>query len=94
MQADGKILVGGQFTRLAGQPCSRIGRLFSDGTLDTTLGSGADGNVFSLGLQADGKVLVGGGFTTLGGQARSRLGRLNSTDPATQSLARQGTTIT
>ena len=48
----------------------------------------------SLAVQADGKILVGGGFTTLGGQTRTNLGRLNATDPATQSLSFDGSTIT
>jgi hypothetical protein len=34
VQADGKILVGGVFTTLGGQPCKQIGRLNADGTLD------------------------------------------------------------
>jgi len=34
VQADGKILVGGDFTTLGGQTRNRIGRLNTDGTLD------------------------------------------------------------
>jgi uncharacterized delta-60 repeat protein len=78
VQADGKILVGGYFTMLGGVARSRIGRLNSDGTLDTTFNPGANDTVLALALQADGKILVGGVFTTLGGEARSRIGRLNS----------------
>ena len=78
LQADGKILVGGNFTTLAGQTRSYIGRLNSGGTLDTTFNPGASDYVSSLAVQADGKILVGGGFTTLGGQPRNRIGRLNS----------------
>jgi uncharacterized delta-60 repeat protein len=78
IQADGKILVGGYFTTLGGQPRNNIGRLNSDGTLDTTFNPGADYYVYSLAVQADGKILVGGYFTTLGGQRRNRIGRLNS----------------
>jgi hypothetical protein len=36
VQADGKILVGGIFTTLGGQARNHIGRLNSNGTLDTT----------------------------------------------------------
>jgi uncharacterized delta-60 repeat protein len=78
VQADGKILVGGSFTTLGGQTRNCIGRLNSDGTLDTAFNPGTDGYVYSLAVQADGKILVGGGFTTLGGQTRNYLGRLNS----------------
>jgi uncharacterized delta-60 repeat protein len=78
IQSDGKVLVGGAFTTLAGQPCSHIGRLNPDGTLDTAFNPGAGSNVNALAIQADGKILVGGSFTTLGGQTRTNLGRLNS----------------
>jgi uncharacterized delta-60 repeat protein len=78
VQPDGKILVGGLFTQLAGSPRNYIGRLYPDGSLDTDLNPGAgDGAVNALALQADGKILVGGNFTTLGGVSRSYLGRLN-----------------
>jgi hypothetical protein len=50
--------------------------------------------VYSLAVQADGKILVGGWFTTLGGQTRNLIARLNNTEPATQSLSYNGTTIT
>ena len=45
-QADGKILVGGNFTTLAGQPRSRLGRLNADGSLDTTFTNGANNTVY------------------------------------------------
>ena len=40
VQADGKILVGGNFTTLGGQTRNYIGRLNADGTLDSDLQSG------------------------------------------------------
>ena len=43
MQADGKILVGGDFTTLAGQSRGCLGRLNADGSLDTTFTNGANG---------------------------------------------------
>ncbi|HQB16853.1 MAG TPA: hypothetical protein PLT00_09100, partial [Verrucomicrobiota bacterium] len=64
VQADGKILVGGEFTTLGGQPRHHLARLNADGTLDPTFNPGA-GNpqtvdrVYSLAVQADGKILVG-----------------------------------
>jgi hypothetical protein len=94
VQADGKILVGGSFTALGGQPRDHIGRLNPDGTLDTGLNPGANDWVPSLAVQADGKILVGGGFTTLGGQPRNFIGRLNNTEPAIQSLSYDGSTVT
>ncbi len=77
LQADGKILVGGWFSVIAGQTRENICRLYPDGRLDATFNRGADDSVSCMAVQADGKILVGGGFTTLGGQARSCIGRLN-----------------
>ena len=94
VQADGKILVGGEFTTLGGQPRNRIARLNMDGTLDAGFNPGANDWVGSLALQADGKILAGGLFTALGGQTRNYIGRLNNTEPATQSLSFDGSTIT
>ena len=94
VQADGKILVGGNFTTLGGQTRNYIGRLNADGTLDSGFNPGASSSVYSLAVQADGKILVGGSFTTLGGLTRYHIGRLYNTTPATQSLAYDGSTIT
>ena len=77
-QADGKIVVGGQFTTLGGQPRDYIGRLHADGTLDATFDPGADGPIVAIAVQADGKIIVGGYFTELGGQPREYIGRLNA----------------
>jgi uncharacterized delta-60 repeat protein len=54
--------------------------LNSDGSLDTTfdIGSGFNGNVFSIALQSDGKILVGGGFTSYDGTTQNYITRLNS----------------
>jgi uncharacterized delta-60 repeat protein len=94
VQADGKILVGGDFSTLGGQTRNCLGRLNPNGTLDTGFNPGADDSLTSLAVQADGKILAGGFFSTLGGQTRNCLGRLNATDPATQSLSFDGSTIT
>jgi uncharacterized delta-60 repeat protein len=94
VQTDGRILLGGYFNRLGGQPRSRIGRLNANGTADTTFNPGADGTVQSLAVQTDGRILVGGDFATLGGQGRSRIGRIQNTTPAAESLNFAGSTIT
>ena len=47
-----------------------------------------------LALQTNGKILVGGSFTNLAGQPRNLIGRLNNTDPATQSLTCNSSTVT
>ena len=74
----GKILLGGDFTTLCGQPRTCLGRLNADGSLDTSFNPGPEPtSVLALTVQTDGRILVGGGFSYLGGQSRSRLGRLN-----------------
>lgn len=78
VQADGRILVGGTFTNLAGRACYRIARLNPYGGFDTSFGSGANDRVNAFALQADGTIIVAGNFTTMSGQPRSRLARLHA----------------
>src|SRR5438445_10875125 len=86
VQPDGKIIVGGTFSSLGGggtatTTSKRIGRLNSDGTLDTNFNPGANDIVDALAVQGDGKIVVGGCFTTVGGGGtivRNHIGRVNS----------------
>jgi uncharacterized delta-60 repeat protein len=77
VQPDGKILVGGTFTSIGGQPRNYIARLNPDGTLDTTFNPNADYGLLSIAVQPDGRILVGGEFASIGGQTRNRIARLN-----------------
>jgi uncharacterized delta-60 repeat protein len=78
VQPDGRILVGGDFTNIGGQPKSRLARLNADGSLDATFDPNANNTVRCMAVQSDGKILVGGRFTTIGGQTRNRIALLNS----------------
>lgn len=78
VQADGRILVGGSFTSLAGQRREGLGRLHADGSLDASFNPGADFFVSTMAEQPDGKILVGGAFEMLAGQPRCFLGRLHA----------------
>jgi uncharacterized delta-60 repeat protein len=80
LQADGKIIIGGDFIRVNGVDRGHIARLQSDGSLDSSFatGLGANGTVYSVASQLDGKILIGGGFTSVGGIARNRIARLNA----------------
>ena len=80
VQPDGKILAGGQFISMGGQPRNRIARLNPDGTLDAAFNPDADGFVFAIAIQADGRILAGGGFHNMGGLPRDSIARL---DPVT-----------
>ncbi|MDB5271216.1 MAG: Delta-60 repeat protein/Por secretion system C-terminal sorting [Hymenobacter sp.] len=59
-QADGKLVIGGYFSEVNGQPARRLARLNTNGTVDATYntGVGFDDSVGELALQPDGKVLV------------------------------------
>lgn len=65
LQPDGKILVGGTFETVAGQPRQNLARLHANGTLDTSfsIASGFNFGVTAVAVLPDGKILVGGGFT-------------------------------
>lgn len=83
IDADGKILVGGDFTA----PGNHIARLNSDGSVDTDFdaGSGADGAVTHLARQSTGHLIAGGSFTTLNGTGKAGIARLSADgtlDPA------------
>ena len=78
LQADNKVLLGGYFSTLGGQPRNSLGRLNADGTLASEFNPGANSTVLSLAVQPDGRILVGGEFTKLGGQTRNYLGRLTA----------------
>jgi len=79
-QSDGKIIFGGVFTTYSGSSASRIERINTDGTIDTSFnqGVGFNGDVYVVKVQPDGKILVGGGFTSYSGSSSPRIVRLNS----------------
>lgn len=95
VQADGRIVIGGDFTNFSGVVSGGIARLNSDGSPDTSFhpGAGADSQVKALLLQPDGKILVGGAFGKFDGVSRVSIARLNDAgtldrtfDPGTGAL--------
>lgn len=79
LQADGKILIGGNFTSYNGATANRIARLNADGTLDAAFntGTGTGGTVNKILVQADGKIIIAGAFDTYNGTAAPFIIRLN-----------------
>lgn len=79
VQPDGKILLGGNFTKFNGASALRIIRLNTDGTIDNTfsIGTGANATVRSIAIQADGKIIIGGDFTSYNGVSKNRIVRLD-----------------
>jgi hypothetical protein len=57
-------------------------------------GSGTSGYVNAVTVQDDGKILVGGNFFVLSSQMRNNMGRLNNSEPATQNMIYDGSTLT
>jgi uncharacterized delta-60 repeat protein len=87
---NGKVLLGGNFTRLQKSPYTAsyryITRLLNDGNvdLDFKTGAGFNNSVFFIKQQLDGKILVGGFFQEYSGSTPNRIVRLNlsgSIDP-------------
>ncbi|RKX29558.1 MAG: hypothetical protein DRP71_16175 [Verrucomicrobia bacterium] len=90
LQADGKILVGGNFLQVfpvgAEEAVDRqfIARFNADGTIDPGFDPKANGSVATLHMQADQQILVGGSFTTFTPNAatfavvRNRIARLQT----------------
>lgn len=87
LQADGKILIAGQFNSYNNEPPDRIERLNSDGSVDPTFdtGSGPDDRVNSVYQQTDGKIIITGDFLSVNGTESPDVARLNtdgSVDPS------------
>lgn len=83
IQADGKILVGGDFTSYNATPKNRFTRLNINGSMDEpqySLGSqmGANGKVNKMILQSDEKIIIGGAFSSFDGIGANNIARLNS----------------
>ncbi|MFC4475915.1 T9SS type A sorting domain-containing protein [Flavobacterium chungangensis] len=85
LQPDGKIIVGGSFSKFQDTTQDAVIRLNPDGSKDQSFVIGYGGNtVYALAIQSDGKILVGGGFQSFDGISSKSLVRLNtngSTDP-------------
>jgi uncharacterized delta-60 repeat protein len=77
VQPDGRVLAGGQFSVLGGQPTGHLGRLNADGSLDASFNPGTDGDVYAMAVQPGGAILLGGAFRKVAGQFRNHLARLN-----------------
>jgi uncharacterized delta-60 repeat protein len=80
LQADGKLIIAGRFTRYNGVNRGYVARLNADGSLDASFDTsvGANNFVNALALGADGAVFIGGAFTSLNGSTCNRLARLDS----------------
>jgi uncharacterized delta-60 repeat protein len=80
IQADGKIIIVGNFYNYNQIASPGIARLNTDGSLDTTfhVGSGVDYIVETISVQTDGKIVIGGAFTIYNGSPANKIVRLNT----------------
>ncbi|UTW63956.1 T9SS type A sorting domain-containing protein [bacterium SCSIO 12741] len=80
VQSDGKIVIGGLFTNFDNKAHTRIARLNTDGSIDTSFhtGSGFNDRVTHIRIQADGKIVIGGWFNQYNGATANKITRLNS----------------
>lgn len=80
LQADGKILVAGDFTNFNGNARNYIVRLNENGTLDNSfnIGTGADDTMESVNVQPDNKIIIAGWFASYNGIGRNCIARLNN----------------
>lgn len=75
VQADGRILVGGQFSSAGGVPRSGLARLATNGSVEAALAV-PDDRVRAIGVQADGRIVIGGEFDSVGATPRVGVARL------------------
>ena len=84
VQADDRILCGGGFTNLNGNPQNHFARLNSDGTEDNIFNftvmsiGGFNGDVFQIIVQPDTAILVRGSFGSYNGDSCSYITRIDS----------------
>jgi hypothetical protein len=83
-QVGTRIIVGGDFTAVGGQPRRNLAAIRADGTVDPTFHPDPDGIVYAVAGNADGtRVFAGGTFANVAGAPRANLAAL---DPATGGL--------
>jgi uncharacterized delta-60 repeat protein len=76
VQSDGRVLVAGEFTNVAGLDRLGLARLTADGSGDTSFDAGKAGGIKSLAVQADGKIVIAGVFYYIQGVRHVGLARL------------------
>lgn len=77
LQADGKIILGGNFTRYNEINANRTCRIFSNGETDNSfaIGDGFNAQIYAVTIQSDQKIILAGAFTKFNGST-SNAGRI------------------
>jgi uncharacterized repeat protein (TIGR01451 family)/uncharacterized delta-60 repeat protein len=84
VQANGQVILGGDFTAFNSVAYNHLLRLNVDGSVDTSFNPntnfGPADSVRAIAIQPDGQIIIGGLFTNVGGSNLNYLARLNSAD--------------
>lgn len=75
VQADGHLVIGGDFTQVGGQSRPHLARLSANGIASEATAI-PDDRVLAIAVQADGTIVIGGDFGTIGGVTRRYVARL------------------
>jgi uncharacterized repeat protein (TIGR01451 family)/uncharacterized delta-60 repeat protein len=82
VQADGKVIVGGDFTSFNNYYYHHLVRLNLNGSVDSTFnadtGADASGAVDAIVIQPNGQIIIGGVFTNVNGVSLNHIARLNT----------------
>ena len=78
-QADGRVLIGGDFTHVNSHKNCRVARLNEDGSPDAdfSVGAGPDKTVRVLEILPDNKIIIGGEFESIDHVSQRFIGRLH-----------------
>jgi hypothetical protein len=80
IQADGKLLIGGEFTAVNRIPTERVARLNHDGSIDGSFKANCGHAIVSVAVDSRGRILIAGDFLSVNGSSRTRIARLSG-DP-------------
>lgn len=78
LQPEGRLLIGGYFSTVGGQPQAYLARLGADGILDSDFRPTVTYTVRSLAALADGRMLAGGDFSRVNGIDRKNFALLHA----------------
>lgn len=80
LRSDGRVIVAGDFSTIAGQPRSRIALLNTDGTLHANFGPALNiaGVIRAVIVLPNDRVLISGNFSSVNGVSRKNIARLLS----------------
>jgi uncharacterized delta-60 repeat protein len=89
LQTDGKIVIGGSFSRVAGKNASYIARLMPSGENDSTFNSTPSSTIFDIAIESTGDLVIAGDFTIVNGFKRGCIARLKTDGSLAPALFRR-----